>query len=247
MENSDSSELKAAIDKYYPLLVEVRRRVLVVVIVFIITTITGFFFYENIIRFLIDVLALRGINIVFTSPFQFINLAISCGIATGIVLSFPLLIYQLLSFLRPALRQREYQMIVRFLPFSLILFVAGFLFGSFIMKWQIEIFLAKSISIGIGNVLDISKLLTTVVITSALMGVSFQFPVVIFILIRIGILKPAKLSRFRIWVYLGSFLFAILLPADSILADVLLALPLIILFELTLILNRLFSRKLKTP
>ena len=111
------------------------------------------------------------------------------------------------------------------------------------MKWQIEIFLNRSVSLGIGNILDISSLLTTVIITSALMGIGFQFPLVLLLLMRIGIIKPHQLSKARKWVYLGSFLFAILLPPDSILADVLLSLPLIILFEITLILNRIFERR----
>lgn len=203
----------------------------------------GFLFYEEIIKFLINILSLRGINIVFTSPFQFINLAISCGIASGLVIVFPLLIFQILSYLKPALKGREFKMIVSFLPFSIFLFLVGFSFGFYIMKWQIQLFLEKSVSLGIGNILDISRLLSTVLLTSILMGIGFQFPIVTLLLLRIGILKPAQLSSKRLWVYLGTFFFTILLPADSILADVILTLPLIILFELTLILNRMFEKK----
>jgi sec-independent protein translocase protein TatC len=111
------------------------------------------------------------------------------------------------------------------------------------MKWQIEIFLAQSVSLGIGNMLDISRLLSVVMITSALMGVAFQTPIILLILLRLGIINRAKLAKARPWVYLGSFIFAILLPPDSILADILLTLPLVILFEFTLLLNRIFLRR----
>ncbi|QQG47678.1 MAG: twin-arginine translocase subunit TatC [Candidatus Woesebacteria bacterium] len=235
-----SPELKALVDKYSPFLNEVRKRIVFTLLVFGLATMGGFFFYEEIIKFLIDILSLKGINIVFTSPFQFINLAISCGVASGLILSFPVLVIQILSFLKPALRIKEYKMVVRFLPFSLILFLGGFLFGALIMKWQIQIFLSRSISLGIGNILDISNLLTTVVLTSALMGIGFQFPIVLLLLMRIGIVKHQHLSKQRPWIYLGSFIFAVLLPPDSVLADILLTLPLVILFELTLILNRIF-------
>lgn len=237
-----SPELKAIVDKYSPFFIEARKRFVFTLCVFAITSIVGFVFYENIIRFLIGVLSLKGINIVFTSPFQFINLAISCGLASGLIFSFPLIVYQVLSFLRPALRSKEYNLLVRFLPFSLFLFVVGFVFGSLVMKWQVEIFLDKSIAIGIGNVLDISSLLTTVLLTSALMGISFQFPVILLILLILGIVKPAFLRKFRLWIYLGSFIFAILLPADTILADVLLALPIIVLFELSLLIYNILRR-----
>ncbi len=247
MENksSESSEISLLIEKYSPFLNEIRKRILFTVAVFAIASISGFVFYERIIKFLIDILNLRGLNIVFTSPFQFINLAISCGVASGLVLVFPLIIYQILSFLRPALRIKEFRMVVGFLPFSIILFIFGFLLGALIMKWQIQIFLERTLSLGIGNILDISRLLSTVLLTSILMGIGFQLPIVTFLLLRIGIIKHDQLSKKRLWVYLGSFFFAILLPADSILADIILALPLIILFELTLILNR-FSRRKKT-
>ncbi len=239
----NSPQLKAVIDKYSPFLKEIRKRVYFTLSVFAVSTIVGFVFYENIIKFLIDTLSLSGINLVFTSPFQFINLAIACGATTGLVIVFPLIIYQLLSFLRPALKNKEYKMIVGFFPFSLGLFLIGFLFGALIMKWQIQIFLTRSVSLGIGNILDISDLLATVLLTSVLMGIGFQFPIVLLLLMRIGIIKPNQLSKKRSWVYIGSFIFALLLPPDSILADVILSLPLIILFEVTLILNSILERR----
>lgn len=235
-------ELKARIDKYSSFLAEIRKRIFLTLLVFAVSSIAGFFFYEPIIKFLIDLLGVRAVNIVFTSPFQFINLAISCGVATGIVIVSPLIVAQILSFLRPALKGTEYKMVIRLLPFSIILFLVGFAFGALIMKWQIEIFLVRSVSLGIGNVLDISRLLTTVILTSVLMGVAFQFPIVLLILMKLEILSREQLSRKRLYVYVGSLIFAILLPPDSILADFLLSLPLIILFEATLAGSRLFKK-----
>lgn len=239
----ESPPLAAVIDKYSPFLKEIRRRIFFTLAVFALATTAGFVFYEPIIKFLIDFLSLKGINIVFTSPFQFINLAISCGIATGLVVVLPLFIIQILSFLKPALRQKEYQLVTRFLPFSIILFLIGFTFGTLIMKWQIEIFLHRSVALGIGNILDISRLLTTVIMTSTLMGIGFQFPIVLLLLMRLNLIDHHSLSRKRPWIYLGSFIFTVLLPPDSILADVLLSLPLIILFELTLILDHISRKK----
>lgn len=236
-------KLAAIINKYSPFFRELRKRMLFTLYAFAIATIAGFVFYEKIIKFLVGALSLKGINIVFTSPFQFINLAISSGTATGLVIVLPVIIIQVLHFLKPALMGKEYKMLVRFLPFSIILFLIGFAFGALIMKWQIEIFLARSVSLGIGNILDISSLLTTVFLTSALMGVGFQFPIILLLLMRIGVIKHRQLSKKRLWIYLGSFIFTLFLPPDSILADILLSLPLIFLFEFTLILNRILERK----
>lgn len=241
----DSAKLREIAQKYSPYLAEIRKRILLTVSVWGIATIFGFVFYEKIIRFLIGKLSLSGVNIVFTSPFQFVNLAITCGIATGLVIVFPIITFQLMSFLRPALKKKEYRMVMTLIPFSMVLFAIGFLFGTVVMKWQIQIFLERAVSLGIGNFLDISKLLSDVLLTSTLMGVGFQFPIVLLILLRLGIIKHHTIAKLRLWVYLGSLLFAILLPLDSIIIDILLSLPLIILFEGTLLLNRILGTKKK--
>lgn len=239
----ETPELAEVIKKFSPFLREARKRLYFTLVIFATSTVCGFVFYEKIIKFLVNILSLKGVNIVFTSPFQFINLSISCGVVTGLVVSLPVIFFQILYFLKPALKRKEFRLIIRFIPFSVLLFLVGFLFGALIMKWQIEIFLARSVALGIGNILDISGLLSTVFITSALMGIGFQFPIALLLLTRLGIMSHKLLSKQRKWVYLGSFIFAILLPPDSILADILLALPLIILYEVTLVLDRFLGLK----
>jgi sec-independent protein translocase protein TatC len=223
-------------------MMEVKKRLFFILSVFAIGTAGGFIYSNQIIKFMVGALSLNGINIIFTSPFQFINLSISTGVITGLLAAFPLIIVQLMSFLKPALRIKEFKMTVKFLPFSIILFIIGFTFGALIMKWQIQIFLSQSVSLGIGNMLDVTHLLSVVLITSALMGLAFQTPIILLILMRLGVLKHSQLSKARPWVYIGSFVFAVLLPPDSIIADVLLTLPLVILFEITLILNKFMER-----
>lgn len=234
----DSSSFKAAGEKYAPVLAEARRRVVVTAVVFAVATLVGFIFYEPIIKLLIGVLSLEGVNVVFTSPFQFINLAMSCGAATGLIVAVPLLIMQTLFFLKPALRTREYRLVAKLVPLALGLFFLGFGFGVMIMRWQIEIFLSRSVALGIGNILDISRLLSTVMVTAGLMGLGFQFPIVLLGLMRLGVVERQQVAGKRLWVYLAAFIFTMFLPADSVLVDVLLTLPLVALFELTLILAR---------
>jgi len=96
--------------------------------------------------------------------------------------------------------------------------------------------------LGIGNVLDISRLLTVVVITSALLGIAFQTPIILLILLRMKVIKHQQLAKQRPWVYFGSFIFALLLPPDSIIFDIFATLPLVFLFDITLILNKLLER-----
>ncbi|MBL7036682.1 twin-arginine translocase subunit TatC [Candidatus Microgenomates bacterium] len=239
------SDIQTIREKYPHFLKEFRKRFFFTFYFFIAATLIGFIFYEQIIGFLVILLSLEGINIVFTSPFQFVNLSISCGIAVGLIVIFPIIIGQIMSFLKPALKRKEFKVVLRFIPFNTALFLTGFTFGALIMKWQIEIFITKSLDLGIGNVLDISKLLSTILLTSSLMGVGFQFPIVLLLLVRLNVIKRKTLSSKRLWVYLISFMFAMLLPADSIFIDLVLSLPFIILFEITLILARFVEKKEK--
>lgn len=240
-----TDNLQENINRYYPYLIEIRKRVLFLASLFLVFGIAGFIYNEKIISLIIKLLKLQNINVVFTSPFQFVNLAVSSGLILGIVSIFPLIIFQLLSFLKPALRKKEYRLLLAFLPVSLILFVVGFIFGASMMKYVIDIFFKKSVELNIGNMLDISTLLSSILNISALMGLAFQFPIVLTILLHLKVLKRVSVAKQRPYVYCSALLFVLLLPLTDILSDLLLTLPLVFLFEITLLLNKVFNKNAK--
>ena len=127
------SDFQESYDKYYPFLLELRKRLFYVAALFVVSTALGFIYYERVIRGVLSIFRFEGVNIVFTSPFQFMNLAISSGILIGTVTVFPILVAQILSFLRPALSDKEYRTLIILIPLSLALFIAGFSFGSIMM------------------------------------------------------------------------------------------------------------------
>lgn len=236
----DSKE--QVINKYFPYLSEIRKRLLFVVSIFVATSAIGFIYYEKIIKAIFDLLRLPKVNIVFTSPFQFIDLAINCALLVGIIATFPLIVYQILSFLRPALSKKEFKLILGLLPLAVILYITGFLFGMVIMRYVVMIFYQKSLSLDIGNLLDIGKLLSNILSTAALMGLAFQFPIVLTILMRLKVVKYQTIKKQRLIAYVISVCFAALLPPTDLLSLVLLCLPLILLYELTLMLNKFFLK-----
>lgn len=223
-------------------MMEIRKRLLFASSIFLISGIIGFTYYEKIVRVVLELLNLQGVNIVFTSPFQFVNLAISSALVVATVATFPFILIQLLSFLEPALKKREYKSILRLLPLGILLFGLGFYFGLMMMKYVVSLFSQKALELNIGNFLDISKFLSTVLSTSALMGIAFQYPIVLAVLAQLGIVKYEMLKKQRVYAYTASLVFAALLPPTDILSLALLTLPLVILFETTLILIRLFIK-----
>lgn len=237
-----TSKVDTTINRYYPFLMEVRKRILFLAVFFVTFAIAGFFYYEKLIRYILAILKIDGVNVVFTSPFQFFNLAVSSGLVVATILTFPLIIQQIISFLKPGLKKKEFRILNALIPLSILLFLIGFGFGFTMMRYVITVFYSKSLELDIGNFLDISRLLTQIMVTSSLLGVSFQFPIVMTLLMRFKIVHHKMMVKQRSLAYLASVIFASLLPPTDILSLLLLTLPLVFLFELTLILNRVFLK-----
>ena len=145
---NSNTTVQENINRYLPLLSEVRRRILFVFSIFLLFGVVGFFYYEKIIVFIIDTIDLGEVNIVFTSPFQFLNLAISSSLLIGTIATIPLLLYQVLHFLKPALKSKEYRSIIAFMPLSIVLFLGGFTFGFFITTILTSLSCSLFISLG---------------------------------------------------------------------------------------------------
>lgn len=236
------TSLPSHLSKYLPYLLEIRKRLLFVISLFVVGSIVGFIYYQRIITFILNFFSLKGVNIVFTTPFQFFTLALNSGLVVGVVVVIPVLIYQLLSFLKPALRPKEYRLLVAILPLALILFIGGFIYGVAMMKYVVQIFYQTSVKLQIGNVLDVESFLSKVLITGLLMGVAFLFPIAMTILMQLKLAKHKTFVHQRPIAYIIGIAFVILLPPPDLMSDVILFAPLVILFELTLILNRVFLK-----
>jgi len=229
-------------NKYYPYLLEIRKRLLFVVSMFAAASIVGFFLYNKIVTFVLEFFSLQGVNIVFTTPFQFFTLAIYCGLIVGVIVIIPVLVFQLLGFLKPALKPGEYRKLVSILPLALVLFAGGFVYGAAMMKFVLQMFYQTSISLQIGNMLDIESFLSNILMTGLLMGIAFLFPIVMTVLMLLNLVKYSVFQKKRLYAYLICVVFVLFLPPPDLVSDVILFAPLAILFELTLILNRVFFK-----
>lgn len=242
MDESESPDLAG---RYLPYLVEIRRRFFFVFCLFLIGCIIGFIYYESVIRFILKLFKFHGVNIVFTSPFQFLELAVNSSLLIGLLIALPMIIYQVFAFIKPALRKNEFRSLLFLIPFSLILFLLGFLYGAMMMRSTLEIFYNQTQKLGLGNYLDVSHFLSTTMTTAILMGVAFQFPVVITLLLHLGLLTTKAFSKIRLFFYIGALIFCVFLPPTDLVSLFLLTIPLLVLFELTLILNKTLFRPSK--
>src|SRR3989344_5894691 len=149
----------------------------------------------------------------------------------------PYIIYSFYSFLVPALTKNERIKLLKSVPLSVGLFVIGFSYGFFILNYALEALAAINIGLGIANFWNVSHFLSQIFITSALLGFIFEFPLLLTLLIKLGIITPETLKKQRRIAYFLMFSFTALLPPTDVLSLVAMALPLLLLYEVTILLN----------
>jgi len=184
---------------------------------------------------------LKKVNIVLTSPYQFINLAVGLAIVLGIVTTIPVFVYYFLRFIRPALRKEEYLLIKKLIPVSCFLFLFGCFFGAKIEQYVVSLYSQTTTDYSLSNFWDIEAFLSQVIIMSFTMGLIFQLPIILTILIRIKLFSVSLLASQRRYVYAALTLFAVILPPTDILSLIMITIPLFILFEGTIVFNRNFQ------
>lgn len=236
-------KIQVYVNKYGGYLEELRRRIMVLVKIFAVVFVIGFFLTIPGLRLLLSNVEFQNVNIVTTSPFQLIDLAMSTGFLVGSVAIVPLFVYHLYAFLKPGLSRKERLIFVLNLPFAFFLFAIGFAYGAGTMYYAVQTVATLNASLGVGNYWDIATFASQMILTSSLLGLLFLSPIGITIVIRSGLLNIETLSKKRRHVIAGTFIFVALLPPTDGLSMVLMALPLIVIFELTILWNRGFSRK----
>lgn len=221
---------------------ELRQRLIRSVIAVLIATVASFFFAERIFDILIS--PAEGIDLIYIEMTEMIGTYMKVCLASGIILTMPYIILQFILFLSPALTHREKKSVYLILPWIALMFIAGVAFGYFILIPPATKFLITFGSdiatpqIKIGNYISIvTRLLLAI-------GLVFEMPVVTTFLTRLGIITPKWLaSKRRTAIIFAFILAAIITPTFDPLNQTLVAAPLIVLYEMSILLAKLVTRK----
>jgi sec-independent protein translocase protein TatC len=235
VQKKDSFFLKAA---YKPYISEITSKLRSIFILFVIASVLGFIYYQKILSFFIGLFHFEGINLVLTSPYQFLDLSIQTALITGIVVTSPLFLFHLIQFIKPALQPHEFKLIVRLLPLAAVLFVAGFAFGVWVIQFVITLFTETTTQLAVSNIWDVSNFFSQLLITGISLALVFQMPIVITTLLRLKVLTHKAISSKRRIVYVAIFILAALLPPTDIISLLLLAIVPLFLFESALLFNQ---------
>ena len=235
---SVTQTLDQAMTTFMPYLKESQKNLWITLAIFALSSVLGFIYYQNILGFVMKSMNLSGINLVLTSPTQFIDLAIQTGLIVGTITALPYFAYSILRFVMPALKKKERRIILSFLPLAVILTVIGFAFGIWIEQFVVSIYAKTTIDFQVSNYWDIGHFFAQFMIMGISLALVFQMPIILSVLIRLGAIQKTILVKYRKYVYAGIIVFAAILPPTDMLSMVLIITPLVLLFEGALLLNR---------
>lgn len=179
----------------------------------------------------------KEVVLVVSSPFQFIQVAMDLGFFLAILVTAPYIVYSFYSFILPALTKSERKTLLRLAPVNLGLFIFGFFYGFFVLYYALGMLASLNTSLGIANFWNISQFLSEMLVTSVLLGLFFEFPIALTLLIKFGAITSATLKGNRRIAYTLLLVVAVVLPPTDPISLLALVLPLWLLYEATIVLN----------
>lgn len=231
-------------------LVELRDRLIKIVIGVVVVLFCLFPFANEIYTFLADPLlkhlpeqsSMVAIDVAspFLTPFKLVMLL-------SVVLTIPWILYQFWAFVAPGLYKHEKRLVFPLLLSSSLLFYLGMVFAYYVVFPLVFGFFTSVAPEGISVMTDISRYLDFVTKMFIAFGAAFEVPVVTIILVTTGITTVESLSAARSYVIVAAFVIGMLLTPPDVISQVLLAIPVWLLFELGLVMSRFLAKPAKAP
>lgn len=161
----------------------------------------------------------------------------------AVLVSVPYLLYQAWAFVAPGLYQNERRLVLPLISSSVLLFYLGIAFAFYIVFPLLFAFLTSTAPVGVTVMTDIGHYLNFILKMFFAFGVAFEVPIAIILFVYTGIASVESLARKRAYIIVGAFTAGMLLTPPDIISQVLLAVPVWLLFELGLILGRFVKRR----
>ncbi|MCX7990100.1 MAG: twin-arginine translocase subunit TatC [Aquificaceae bacterium] len=227
---------------------ELRSRLIKSTLAFLLGAGVAFYFASLIFEILKEPVkrSYPQVELVTLSPTEPLFILLKISLVFGFILSLPVILYQLWRFVEPALYPNEKKLVVPITLLSLLLFLMGGAFSYFV-----ALPMALKFLLGIGlSQLQATPFLSVDLYISFLLkmivgfGVAFELPVVIFLLQRAGIVSEQQLKAFRKYFIVIAFVAGALIAPD-VTTQVLMAVPLILLYEVSLLAGKLARKKQK--
>lgn len=164
----------------------------------------------------------------------------------GLVVSFPYVFYQIWSFIKPGLKQREKKMVNGLVFYVSLLFFLGILFGYFLVApLSVQFFGSYQISKQIENNFTIGSYMSTIFSTVFYSGLFFLLPVVSYLLTKIGLINVSFLIKYRKHAIVAILILAAIITPPDIASQIIVSIPIIILYEIGILVSKRAERLAK--
>lgn len=150
----------------------------------------------------------------------------------AIVITMPYLLYQMWAFVAPGLYAHEKRLVAPLVVTSSLLFFAGMSFAYFLVFPVVFKFMASIAPQGVAWMTDIDKYLSFVLTMFIAFGITFEVPVAVVLLVKMGVISVAKLKEIRPYVIVGAFVVGAVFTPPDVVSQLMLAFPLCLLYEL---------------
>jgi sec-independent protein translocase protein TatC len=228
---------------------ELRLRLIISLVAIVIAGCVVWWQVDNIISFLtapMPALGVEKLKLVFTGVMDAFSSKFLLVVIGGIILAFPVIIYEFVMFALPGMLPNEKKLLYTYLPVSIILFLIGAGFAT----WPLVPF-ARQFFIGIGAgmtpMITLSSYITFASFLIFGMGLIFLLPIVIIVITSLGIVSPQSLAKGRKFIWIVILVLSAAIAPNDGLSMIIIAIPVVLLFEISLLVSRIKWRKAHPP
>ncbi len=185
------------------------------------------------------------LKLVALTPTESFFTALKISILVGFVLASPFVFYQVWKFIEPALYENEKKLLVPFVLFTTVFFVAGVFFSFYIvLPLAIRFLITFGYEqLSVEAMLSVSSYISFVIRLLLAFGITFEMPVILSLLARLGVVSPQTLVKIRPYFIVGIFVLAAILTPPDVVSQIFLAFPLIVFYEISIIMAKILYPK----
>ena len=219
---------------------ELRKRLTLVVVVNFVAMIILFGETDDIMSYLLNINP--GLDLVYISPSELLAVYIKIAFILALVICSPVTIYQIWAFVEKGLYKNEKIYVGITLVFGVVLFVLGVLFCYFlVLPTTLQFFIRIAIE-EVNSMISIDSYVSFVNMMLLSFGIVFELPVVVFLLTKLGILKPEFLRKNRGVIVVAIFIVAAFITPPDVISQIMLGVPLMLLMEISIFISTLVDK-----
>jgi len=219
---------------------ELRKRLIFVLGTFILLFIVSFIYVQDIYYWLVKDLEVK---LAILGPSEILWVYMILSSVAAIAGTIPMAAYQTWLFVRPALKETERKVTLAYIPALFLLFFMGICFGYFVIFPMVYHFLLSMSEEMFMTFFTTEKYFKFLINMTLPFGFLFELPVIIMFLTSVGVLNPYRLQKIRKYSYFVLILIAIFITPPDFLSDILVVIPLLFLYECSVLLSKVVYRR----